>query len=190
MPDEHEVRSWETIERGVAHQCEAFDVVTETVRLPDGTQSRFDYVVEPPSVVVLGFTMAGEVIVVDEYRHAVDRVALGLPGGSVEPSDDDLVAAARRELREETGYRASDIAFLFAAEPANGLLNSTRYYHRATGCRPMDEPDRDRDETMRVREIDFDHLVDATLAGDVRDERTVAAVLFEAARRRRMNEEH
>lgn len=181
--DDEDAPRWETLERRRSHACDAFEVFTERVRLPDGTTTRFDYVVEPPSAVVLGFTPEGSVVVLREYRHAVGRVALGLPGGSAEPGDDDVAATARRELREEAGYAADRLAPLATAEPANGSLDTVRHYFVAEGCVPLDEPSPDADETIEVETIPYEDLLERVLAGEVRDERTVTAVALYHGRR-------
>ncbi len=173
IPD---IPGWETNDRRVAHSCEAFTVYTETVRLADGTTTRIDYVDEPDSAVVLAFTPDEDVIVTAEYRHAVGRTAVGLPGGSVEAEDEDLGATAARELREEAGYRPGTLDSLLAAEPANGILSSTRQYFVATECTPT-APDRDSDESIQVHTVPFSVLQAAVHDGEIRDERTVTAVL-------------
>lgn len=176
---DRDVRRWETLDRHLAHRCSAFDVYTEDVRLPDGTAARFDYVSEPPSAVVLPFTAEGEVVVTREYRHAVGRVALGLPGGSREAADGSLEATARRELREETGYLVEGaLTPLLVAEPANGLLDSERHYFRAGECVRAAEVERDPNETIAIETLPYTHLLDRVRTGAVRDERTVTAVLF------------
>lgn len=169
--------AWETLDRERAFRCEAFEVYTERVRLPDGAQSRFDYVVEPPSAVVLPFTTDGDVVALEEYRHAVGHVALGLPGGSREPEDADLAATAARELREEAGLVAGSLRALAVTEPANGLLASERHYFVATGCTPAADHARDRDESIRLAVLPFEDLLERIRAGSVRDERTVTAAL-------------
>lgn len=168
--------TWETTDRRLVHSCAAFEVYVEQVTLPDGTTTRFDYVSEPPSAVVLGFTVDDTVIVLREYRHAVGRVALGLPGGSAESEDADMAATARRELREEAGYRADGVEPMFTAEPANGLLDSRRHYFLAEGCERVADPDLDADETIAVDTMAYDTLVERVLGGEIHDERTVAAV--------------
>lgn len=170
---------WDTIRRTRTFECEAFEVFTECVRLPNGSETRFDYVAEPPSAVVLPITVSGEVVVLEEYRHAVGRVALGLPGGSLEPGDVDMEAAAVRELHEEAGYFAQSMEPLLVAEPANGILDSERHYFKASGCEPSVGTDRDTDESIHVRTMAYDDLVDQVVDGRVRDERTVTAVLFD-----------
>ncbi|MEE6209552.1 NUDIX hydrolase [Salarchaeum sp. III] len=170
--------AWETRSREVAYSCPGFDVVREDVVLPDGTRTDFDYLSEPPAVVVLPFTDDGEVVVIEEWRQAVGRVNRGLPAGGTEPEDaTDLAAAARRELREETGYEADSLEPLTTVEPANGYADSVHHHFVARGCTPTAEQDLDHDESIRVDTAAFDDLVAAAAAGDLRDARTVVGVL-------------
>lgn len=174
--------AWETLARDRAFTCEAFEVYTDRVRLPDGSESRFDYVSEPPSAVVLPITPDGQVVVLEEYRHAVGRVAIGLPGGSMETEDVDIEATAVRELHEEAGYHAGELERLTVAEPANGLLDSERHYFKATDCESAAETDRDIDESIRVQTVEPSTLLQQVLSGEIRDERTITAVLFDECR--------
>lgn len=170
--------SWETIDRRVAYTCPGFDVVAETVRLPGGMETDFDYVSEPPSVGILPFTDDGEVVCIEEWRQAVDRVNRGIPVGGVEPTDDDLEAAVRRELAEETGHEAASIAPLVTVEPANGIADSVMHFFVARGCRETAEQRLDRDESIRVHRTTYDALRTAVGDGEIRDGRTVLAVSY------------
>ena len=176
---EDELR-WETLDSQTAYSCPGFDVLNETVRLPDGTETEFDYLTEPPAVVVLPFTADGDVVVIEEWRQAVDRVNRGLPVGSVEDDDASLADAARRELREETGYEAEDVEQMTTVEPLNGLADSVLHFFVARGCRPTAEQDLDANETIRVDTTTFDDLREAVEADEVRDGRTALAVLYYA----------
>lgn len=172
--------AWETIDAEIAYECPGFDVVHEEVRLPDGTETDFDYLSEPPAVVVLPFTTDGDVVVIEEWRQAVRRVNSGLPVGTVEPDDDDLETAARRELREETGYEADEVDPLVTVEPVNGIADSILHFFVARDCEATAEQDLDADETIRVDTEPFDDLRSAVLDGDVRDGRAVTAVTYYA----------
>lgn len=169
---------WETLDDETAYTCPGFDVVHEAVRLPDGTITDFDYVSEPPSVVVLPFVDDDEVVVVDEWRQAVDRVNRGLPAGTMKPSDDGLGEAAHRELEEETGYEAGSVDHLVSVEPANGIADSVHHHFVARDCEPTGEQDHDDDESIRVDTTTLTALKTAIAAGDVRDGRTVVGVLY------------
>ncbi|MFB6146812.1 MAG: NUDIX hydrolase [Halobacteriaceae archaeon] len=173
---------WETVERETAYTCPGFDVRHERVRLPDGTETDYDYVHEPPAVVVLPLTPAGEVVLVEEWRQAVDRVNCGLPAGTVEADDEDLTAAARRELAEETGYDAETVEPLVAVEPANGVADSRHHHFVARGCAPTATRDLDADESIRVTTRPFEAFREQVLAGEVADGRATLAVSLYAAR--------
>lgn len=172
--------AWETVEASVAYECDGFEVVSQTVRLPDGTETDFDYLSEAPAVVILPLTDDGDVVVIEEWRQAVGRVNRGLPAGSVEPDDDDLAVAARRELTEETGYEADAVEHLLTAEPANGATNSVHHYYLATGCTPTAEQSLDSDESIRVATEDLATLREAALAEELRDGRAVTALCYHA----------
>jgi len=76
--------AWETLAAETAYGCPCFDIVHEDVRLPDGTETDFDFLREGDSVVVLPLTGDGDVVVIEEWRQAVKRVNRGLPAGGVE----------------------------------------------------------------------------------------------------------
>jgi ADP-ribose pyrophosphatase len=174
--------AWQTLASETDYTCPGFDVVREAVRLPDGTETEFHYVSEPPSVVVLPFTPDGDVVVIEEWRQAVDRVNYGLPAGGLEVGDDDLTAAARRELAEETGYEAGAVEHLATYEPSNGIFDSVFHYVVARGCTDTAEQDLDHNESIRVSTTTFPALRDRALAGDLRDGRSALAVLQYALR--------
>jgi ADP-ribose pyrophosphatase len=168
--------AWETVDSGVAYTCPGFDVRHEDVRLPDGTVTDYDYVDEPPAVVVLPFTPDGDVVCIAEWRQAVGRVNHGLPAGSMEADDDDPVAAARRELNEETGYEAGSVDRLVTVEPANGIASSVHHHFLARDCTPTAEQSLDDDESIRVERVPYRQLRESVATGDVRDGRAVTAV--------------
>lgn len=168
---------WETLDSRTDYSCPGFDVRVDDVRLPDGTETEFHSVSEPPAVVVLPFTPDGDVVVVEEWRQAVGRVNRGLPAGSVEPGDDDLAATARRELEEETGYEAASVEPLCTYEPANGLLDSVFHYVVARDCEPTGEQDLDDNESIWVEVAPFADLRAACLADDLRDGRSAIGIM-------------
>ena len=170
--------AWETLDSRIAYTCPGFDVVNERVRLPDGTETEFDYLSEPASVCVLPFTPDGEVVCIEEWRQAVDRVNRGLPVGGTEPDDDDLEAAARRELTEETGHEAETLEQLVTVEPANGIADTVLHFFVARGCRPTAEQRLDHNESIRVAPTAFDDLLEAVRDGEIRDGRTVLALSY------------
>lgn len=171
--------SWETLDSQTAYSCEGFDIVNESVRLPDGTVTEFDYLSESESVVVLPFTPDGDVVVIEEWRQAVKRWNRGLPAGSLEPGEppDDAV---HRELLEETGFGTDRIEHLTSVEPSNGFSDAYFHYYAAYDCEPSGEQRLDDDETISVTTTAFPELVTAVRDGEIRDGRSGFGVLYYA----------
>lgn len=170
--------AWRTIEQEVAYSCPGFDVVNESVLLPDGTGTDFDYLTEPPTVAILPFTPDGEVVLIEEWRQAVSRVNRGFPAGGVEPDDESLEAAAHRELTEETGYEAETLEPLVTVEPANGIADLLLHFFVARGCRPTADQQLDYNESIRVTTSTLEDLTEAVGSGEVRDGRTALGVTY------------
>jgi ADP-ribose pyrophosphatase len=167
--------AWETLYTRTSYRCEGFDVVTDDIRLPDGTETEFDYLSEDDSVVILPFDADGDVVVIEEWRQAVGRVNRGLPAGNLEDGEKPATAA-HRELAEETGHEAADLEPLTTVEPANGFADSVFHYFVATGCEPTADQALDYNESIRVDTTAFDDLLAAARADDLRDGRSMLAV--------------
>ena len=100
----------------------------------------------------------------------------GIPAGTVEREDADLETAARRELREETGYEADRMTPLTTVEPLNGAADSVHHHFLAEGCKSTGGQDLDADESIRTTEADYETVLDAVRAGEIRDGRAVLAL--------------
>jgi len=172
--------AWETLAVETAYTCPGFDIVHEDVRLPDGTETEFDFLQESDSVVVLPLTVDGEVIVIEEWRQAVKRVNRGLPAGGVEPADDEPRDAVARELREETGYEANSVTHLYTGEPANGYADTTLHYFLAEGCEPTAEQELDFNESINVETTTMAELLDDVESGKLRDGRSALGITYYA----------
>jgi ADP-ribose pyrophosphatase len=171
--------AWEPVDVQTSYACDGFEVITEQVRLPDGTETDFDYLREGESVVILAFTTNDEVVVIEEWREAVDRVVFGLPAGSIR-DDEDPAAAVDRELAEETGYEAGPVEHLATFEPANGFADSLFHYYVARECTATGEQDLDHDESIRVSTTDFSELTTAIRDGTLRDGRSALGIMYAA----------
>jgi ADP-ribose pyrophosphatase len=167
---------WETLDTEIDYECPGFEVRRDDVRLPDSTETDYHYVDESPAVVILPLTPDGDVVVIEEWRQAVDRINRGLPAGSMEADEDHLVAA-RRELREETGYEASRMEHLLTAEPSNGIANSVHHHIVAYGCEPTAEQELDDNESIRVDVVDYDNYLDSVVDDELDDGRSALTLL-------------
>ncbi|MFN2472286.1 MAG: NUDIX hydrolase [Gaiellaceae bacterium] len=112
-------------------------VVARRFELPDGSEAEFEVIVNPETVAVLALTTEREVVLVREFRPGPERTLLELPGGLVDDGEDPL-AAAGRELLEETGYEG-DVR-LAGVHVASAYSTHRKHTALATGCRRGGDP--------------------------------------------------
>ena len=93
-----------------------------------------------------------------------------------EENDEDLFEAARRELREETGYEAGSLEHLLTTEPSNGVANSVHHHFVAHDCEPTAKQDLDDNESIRVGVTDYDEYLAAVVDDELDDGRAALTV--------------
>ena len=96
------------------------DVRRDVAALPDGTEVRREYIVHPGAVVIVPLLDDGRLLLERQYRYPLKQVLLEFPAGKIDPGEATF-ETARRELREETGYRAAEWAL------AGRLHNAAAY---------------------------------------------------------------
>ena len=135
----------------------------DDVRLPSGRTSVREVIEHPGSVAILPITATGEILLVRQYRYAVGRELLEIPAGLLDPGESPE-AAARRELREETGHEAGKLQLITACFPAAGFSNEHQTRFLATNCTPVPY-DADPDEGISLVRMPLGEL-DARLANN------------------------
>jgi ADP-ribose pyrophosphatase len=98
------------------------DVREDEVRLPDGKPARREYIVHPGAAVMLAMPDANSVVMERQYRYPLREHVYELPAGKIDPGEDPL-DTAKRELLEETGYRAREWRHLLTTYPVVGYSN-------------------------------------------------------------------
>lgn len=147
----------------------------DAVELPDGTLIPEYFVRESNGfVIVVALTEAGEVLVGREYRYGADVVGLELPAGTIAPGEDPL-DCARRELREETGYRAASFEAIgsWYAEPVRS--NARCHAFLARGARYEGPQMLDATESIEVEAIPLDRFASMLREGGIASLSSVAA---------------
>ncbi len=162
----------------IAWQGSSWRLRVQQVQLPDGSSIEKGIIEHPGAVVIVPLreTAAGpEVIMLRQYRLALDETILELPAGTRGWQEDWLVCA-QRELREETGYRADRFQALGRCWPAPGLSNEIMAIFLATGLQSDPLP-QDSDEIIAVQPILLQDLVKKALDGQLQDAKSVVGIL-------------
>ncbi len=115
---------------------------------PGGVRAEREVVHHPGSVVILAHSNDGRVVLVRQYRYAVKQFLWELIAGGLEPGERPI-AAARRELLEETGYRAKKFRLLFDFFPSPGILTEKMFLVEATEL-TLSKAQPDPDERIEV----------------------------------------
>jgi len=172
------IRPWQTLSDEVLVHYKVFEVRKSRRRSPrTGADIGFFLIDTPDWVNVLAFTPDEQMILIRQYRHGTEKVSLEIPGGLIDPHDPDPAAAARRELREETGYDCERLVPLGVMSPNPSMMTNYCHSYLATGCRRVGDLAMDPGEDIEVltvpaRELDgliarneIDHaIVLATIA--------------------------
>lgn len=151
-------------------------LTVDEVRLPDGGTSTREVIWHKGAVCVVPVTEKGEVVLVEQFRYPYDTVLLEIPAGKLEAGETDRLAAAKRELAEETGYRAETWVDFGEFYGSAAILKEKITMYLALGLTPG-ETNPDEDEFLRVKKVPIDELVHEILAGNVPDGKTQAGVL-------------
>lgn len=136
----------------------------DEVMREDGATSTWHVVEYPDWACVLPLTPDGRIVLVEQHRFGVARACLELPGG-VQDDGEAPLDAARRELREETGFTAEAWTRLGAAAPDPARFTNHATVFVATGARRTHAPRPDADERLAVHLLAPDALAEAVAAG-------------------------
>ena len=123
-------------------------VRVDEVRLPSGRITAREVVEHPGSVAIVAVTSDDQVLLLRQYHHSIGRALLGIPAGTLEAGESP-VDCARRELREETGYRAGGLRQLAAYYTSPGYSNELMTIFLAEACVP-DGGEIDPDELIAL----------------------------------------
>lgn len=151
-------------------------IYRDDVQLPNGNTSIREYNTHYGAVCIIPLTDDGEVILERQFRYPIHEVITEIPAGKLDSHDEDPLSAAKRELREETGYTANTWIslgmFMGAAAYSDEKIHMYLAKDLVKGERELDE-----DEFLDVFKMPLTEAVSEVMKGNIADGKTIAAVL-------------
>ena len=153
-----------------------FDVDRDKVRMPHGREVVVDVIRHPASAVIVPVPEPGQVILIRQYRYAVNRWLWELPAGSVDPGETPE-QAARRECHEEIGQLPDTVVRLGSLFPTPGYCDEEMFFFRVSGLtRPDESAALDEDEDIEVRQFSLKAAREMVRSGEIVDMKTVVGL--------------
>lgn len=151
-------------------------VRNDTVRLPDGGAAEREWIDHPGAVAVLAVTDTGELVMERQFRYPLSRDMIEVPAGKIDPGEEPL-ATAKRELKEETGYTASEWTHVATIHLAIGYSNEHIEIYLAKDLgREMAKLD--QEEFLEVFTLPLATALAWVREGRITDSKTVASLFW------------
>ena len=174
------------LSRSLAYSGSVVDVYQDTMELPDGCIQKWDFVCHKKGggACIVPVLADGRILMVRQYRPAIDRETLELPAGAVDAEDATTEDTARRELREETGYTAEKWKLLLRLKTAVAYCNEYTDVYLASELKDSHDQALDEAEEIRLRAVEPEVLLQDIYSGRIQDSKTVAGILAYTNRKR------
>ncbi len=176
------VEEWPVVSSAERYRGKIIDVRSDTIRSPDGNTAEREVVEHPGAVGVLALDESRRVLMIRQYRHPVGRLLWELPAGLRDVAGEPVLQTARRELLEETGYRAArwDVLVDYFSSP--GIITERLRVFLARGLELVPQAERDfvpenEEAHLLVDWVPLEEAVSLVLAGDLHNGVAVVGIL-------------
>lgn len=148
----------------------------DTVALPAGGTAIREYICHPGAVAILALLPNGRLLLEKQFRYALKREFIEIPAGKIDPGEDSLTTA-RRELQEETGYRANTWRHLGTGHACIGYADEKIEYFLASDLSPGPKQ-LDEGEYIELLEMTPDEAFKAVREGQITDSKTITGLFW------------
>ena len=170
--------------RNLIYGGSVFNFYEDTMELPDGREEKWQYVEHRKGggACTVAILENGEILMIRQYRPAIDAETLELPAGARDKSSEDPALTAARELKEETGYSCTSVEKLVTLKTAVSWCNEETDVYLALGVKKDGGQKLDPAEEIKVESCPVEQVRDMIFSGQITDAKTVAGVLAYLAR--------
>lgn len=164
----------EKINSKTIYQGKILTLNVDNVRMPNGKEAVREVILHNGGVTVIAQPSPDKVVLVKQFRYSVGKTFWEVPAGRLNV-DEVPLHAAKRELKEETGYISNTWEHLGIVYPLPGYSTEVLYFFKATDLTD-DEQDLDPDENIEVKVFDLKQVWQMIKDGEIRDGKTIAAI--------------
>lgn len=170
------MEEFKRINREVVYKGAIVDFCKDDIITPKGNNVKWDYLEHKGAAAVIPVMNDGRIIMVRQWRNAIDKFALEIPAGGKDGKDEPTLNCAARELEEETGYKSDNIQFLQTIVPAIAYSGEKIDVYVAFDL-VKSEQHLDPDEDINLEIYDVEELIDKIVTNEINDSKTVASIL-------------
>ena len=170
------MEKYERIGRELIHKGAIIDYYQDTIKIPNGNIAKWDYIKHKGAAAVVAVKDDGKLLMVRQYRNALDRETLEIPAGGLNSVDEPTDLAAARELEEEAGYTAGKMELLISIRTTVAFCDEKIDIYVATDLK-RSKQHLDEDEFLDVETYSIEELIRMVYDCKIQDSKTVAALL-------------
>ena len=162
------------LKRELRYEGAILKIYEDTV-VANGHEAHWDFIHHDGAAAVLPVTDDGKILMVRQYRNALDRDTLEIPAGKLDAPDEPKIECAYRELEEETGYRTEQMKYLISLNTTVAFCDEAIDIFVARNLIPSHQH-LDEDEVIDVEPWELKDLLELIYSGKMTDAKTVAAI--------------
>ncbi len=162
--------------RELAYQGTVLKVYKDHMKFSNGNTEDWDFIHHDGAAAVIPVMDDGKILMVKQYRNALERDTLEIPAGKLDDPDEEGIVCASRELKEETGYSSDDLEWLLTIRTTVAFCNERIEVFVARNLIPG-EQHLDEDEFVDVKAYKLEELKGMIFEGKIQDSKTMAAIL-------------
>ena len=162
--------------RELAYQGTVLKVYKDHMKFSNGNTEDWDFIHHDGAAAVIPVMDDGKILMVKQYRNALERDTLEIPAGKLDDPDEEGIVCASRELKEETGYSSDDLEWLLTIRTTVAFCDERIEVFVARNLIPG-EQHLDEDEYIDVYEFTLEELNEKIYAGEIQDSKTISAIM-------------
>ncbi len=167
-----------TIQSETVYEGKIINLQIDEVELPNGKTSKRELIKHPGAVAVIALTEEGKIVMVEQYRKALEKAIIEIPAGKLEPGEEPALTA-ERELEEETGYGCGKLEHLISFYTSPGFADELVHMYVAKDLYKMeDAKGPDEDEFVELLEVGLEEAKALMKEKKIYDAKTAYAIQY------------